>query len=155
MDGERRADPVAIFPPLRVLTWSLPILLWGQGFLGSRFLMGCETPSALIKATAYALSGMAGWLAYLLINRSRNPQTYWLNSFIGCAAANVSLLNPTRTPWPFLPMLAHGVVVSVLLAVILSVMNRLIGRAVQSGRRASPASRADRDPKMGEIPGHP
>jgi hypothetical protein len=106
------------------LTLILPPSLWCMGFCLSHFLSGCDIPLALSKATAYVLSGMGGWLVYLLIWKPSNPVfTPW--KLMGM---NVPLLGQTVTSWPFSEMLAHGLIVSISLALLLGPMFRWFDR---------------------------
>ncbi len=109
-------------PAILRFTLAVPPLLWCVGLLFSLF-MGCDAPQALLKATAYILSGLGGWLVYLLIRRP-SDFPFAPAIFIGM---NVQLLNPTRTPWPFASMLAHGLIVSILCMSLIGLAGRLPG----------------------------
>jgi hypothetical protein len=115
---------------IRRFTLALPPLLWCFGFVTS-LLVGCSALEALLKATAYMLSGFGGWIVYPLI---RSPSDFLFAPVI-ITGINVPLLNPTRTPWPFPQMLAHGLINSVLCMLIAGLVSRLLGR----GKRARPS----------------
>src|SRR3954463_3999590 len=109
MQDERSPEPAT---STRTLFWRVTLalfpLLWCFGLISS-LLMGCILSQALLKATAYALSGLAGWIVYLLIMRpSRSSFGVFFAGINIQAVANVAMLNPTRSPWPFPQMLAHG-----------------------------------------------
>lgn len=104
-------------------TLAVPPVLLCFGFLCS-IVMGCNAPQALLKATAYTLSGLGGWLVYLLIRRPSDS----LFAPALLVGMNVQVLNPTRTPWPFAQMLAHGLIVSILCISIVVLGGRLLGR---------------------------
>jgi hypothetical protein len=113
---------------IRRFTLALPPLLWCFGFVTS-LLAGCSAPEALLKATAYMLSGFGGWIVYLLV---RSPSDL-LFAPVLLTGINVTMLNPTRTPWPFPQMLAHGLFTSVLCMLIAGLVGRWLERA-KSGR---------------------
>ena len=105
-------------------TLVLPLFLWCLGFLMS-FILGCSVPQALLKATAYALSGLAGWMVYLLMRRPSDiPIVVWAFT----ASGNTQLLKPTRTPWPFPEMLAQGLILSILAMSLIGLVGRLLER---------------------------
>lgn len=122
-------------------TLATPPLLWCFGFLFSLF-MGCSAWEALLKATAYTLSGFGGWVVYLLIRR---PSVFPFGVAI-LIGMNAQMLNPTRTPWPFHKMLAHGLFVSVLVMSILGLVGRLLGSGKNARRHGvHPLSDAEVD----------
>jgi hypothetical protein len=107
-----------VFPPFQ----------WGVGFLLSLW-DGCGTDQAVRKATAYTLSGLAGWLVYLL---ARRPSR-WSFEVVHPAltlpmAMNVSMLWPTRTPWPFWEMLAFVVIRSAVFMAVWGLVGRMLDR---------------------------
>jgi hypothetical protein len=91
-------------------------LLWGLGFVFSRW-QGCDTDLALSKATAYAISGFAGYLTFLLTSRLRRLTffPFW---------ASPSMLGPTITPWPFWKMLGFGLASSLSVGLVIGVLFR-------------------------------
>lgn len=108
-------------------TLVLPLLLWCLGFLTS-FILGCSVPQALLKATAYALSGLAGWIVYLLTRRPSDiPVAVWAFT----ASGNTQLLQPTKILWPFPGMLAHGLILSI----FAMSLTGLVGRWLEGRKR--------------------
>lgn len=143
-DGSSRHAATATRTAIRRFTLVLPPLLMGLGFLGSLF-MGCSAPQALLKATAYTLSGLGGWLAYALIS---SPSDFPLAPAV-LVGINVSMLNPTRTPGPFPNMLAHGLIVSILCMSVIGLAVRLAapGKPARPAR-VHPLADAEVDPPM-------
>jgi hypothetical protein len=141
MNSKRISDAAATHRFLVIMTLVLPPLLWGLGFLGSS-LMGCEPSLARPKATAYALSGTAGWAVYLLIGQLGSPSIlrpgYLPAVMPGFAMVNIPMLNPTRTPWPFPDMLAHGLVVAAAFAIFMALVSGLLLRVMKGIRPTSP-----------------
>jgi len=123
--GDQRSSqtPKSARTAIRRFTLVISPVLLGLGITIS-LLMGCSTSLALQKGTAYMLSGLGGWAVYLLIRRP-SRLTLAPGTFVGM---NVSILNPTRTPWPFPEMLAHGLAVSVCFMSLVALGERLLTR---------------------------
>jgi hypothetical protein len=129
---------------IRRITLALPPLLWCLGFLSS-LSRGCSIREALPRATAYTLSGFAGWLVYLRIWRSSD---YPFFGFI-IAGCNAPMLGPTRTHFPFPKMLAIGLISPVVGAIVVGLLQRLLRseKRVQSSS-AHPLADAEIDLPM-------
>jgi hypothetical protein len=106
------------------LTLVMPPVQWGMGFLFA-LSGGLSTAEAATRATAVALSWFAGWAAYLLIARPLAGSSF---ATIPLSIVGISILRPTRTSWPLPDMLAHGVVGSILVAMVLALIHRLVWR---------------------------
>ena len=125
-DAANQSRPRGTDDKVRRLTLVLGPMLWAFGVLLS-LLAGVGCDQAVLKATAYALSGLIGWAVYLLL-RKRSAWSWGelFYAWIGAAMINVSLLGPTRTPWPFSAMLAHGVIVLTIFMVLAALVVRWI-----------------------------
>jgi hypothetical protein len=119
---------------IRLFTLVLVPFLWCWGFCVSHFGMGCDTPLALSKATAYTLSSMGGYLAYFLIWK---PSSLLYTPHL-LPIVNNSLLNQTVTPWPFHEMLAFGLISSISFALLIGPLFRLFER--RRGLKPTPPS---------------
>ena len=140
MNDQQSSDPVRRgWITIWRLTLALPLFLWCVGFLLS-LLYGYSSGEAVPNATAYALSGLVGWLVYSFIVR---PWRFLARSSgwsIGVLYAglhgpivfNNSLLLPTRPPRTFPEMLVNGLVGTTLGASLMGLMFRLLGRKLHS-----------------------
>lgn len=135
----RAKSPPHPVMPVRFAIWGvtliIPPVLWCIGFLCS-LSSGCSTPQALLKATVYALSALAGWTAYLLIrwptetNRSDN---FPFSPTLAMSLMNIPMLNPARDPLSFPQMLAHACLCSVVFMSLIGLGSRLLARAKIGG----------------------
>ncbi|SIO46946.1 hypothetical protein SAMN05444166_5004 [Singulisphaera sp. GP187] len=136
-----KANPSSLPAPatrtvIRQMTLVLPPLLWCMGFFLSIGFPGCHVSRAIMNATAYTLSGFAGWVVYRFVRRPSDASTtdLWM-AFPFAANINITLLNPRIVHWPFREMLAHGLIVSVACMALIGLVQRLL----RQGKRARSA----------------
>ena len=110
---------------IRRFTLALAPLLLGLGCFTCH-ARGCDRADTLMKTVTYTLSGLAGWLAYLLA---------WRPSDARCIRHAVYVmfgpyLQPTVPPWRFWRMLALQTLFAILMMLLVGLIESRIGRRV-------------------------
>ena len=108
---DRAMGSAEIGKRMLILSIVTPIALWAFGFPVS-LVRGCDPGSAWPRATAFALSWLAGWLVYCGVlgwPRSREDLGVLVWGFAFTPGINLTMLEPKARPWPFAEMLRLGV----------------------------------------------
>lgn len=135
---DRAMGSAEIGKRMLILSSVMPTALWAFG-LAASLVRGCDPESAQPRATAYALSWLAGWLVYCGVpGRPRSRED--LGSGYRCLATglgmvNSTMLEPKARSWPCREMLRFGVLSSIGFALVMGLAWRVGTHARQ---RATP-----------------
>jgi hypothetical protein len=110
---------------IRRFTLALAPLLWCVGFFICH-VRGCDETDTLLKTVTYTVSGLGGWLAYLLVWRPTDVRCFrwvYVTTF-----TNHLYLQSTVPPWPFWRMLGYNLIVSTLILLLCGLMMSRVER---------------------------
>jgi hypothetical protein len=111
---------------IRRYTLAVAPLLWCIGAL-SCYVRGCDETDTLLKTVTYTLSGLTGWLAYLLVWRPTNVSCIRRSTWVFIQGVNY--LQPTVPPWPFWRMLGINIIGSILMMLLTGLIMSWVDRS--------------------------
>jgi hypothetical protein len=122
-DSTLPPSPKPFAKEIRRITLVVPLICWCIGF-GFSLFNGNSVPQALPRATAFALSWLAGWTVFLLVRRPSDHPSTGATMIYG----NVVVLQATSAPFSFLRMLAVSLIVTVPCGLLMGLIGRAMGR---------------------------